>query len=137
MRISDWSSDVCSSDLLARLRETLDQGLKRLNRLLRRMQLVSGIGEVDHVGDGMLRQARLTLCQQIGLLMLVAQKPLRRRIALPENAMPDDTETRRFPCVEKHVELVPAVKAAAQAPIFQNAVHRIESKSEERPGGKE
>src|SRR3546814_6995912 len=71
------------------------------------MQLVSGIGEVDHVGDGMLRQARLTLCQQIGLLMLVAQKPLRRRIALPENDMPDDTETRRFPCLEKHVDLVP------------------------------
>src|SRR3546814_10906283 len=74
----------------------------------------------------MLRQARLTLCQQIGLLMLVAQKPLRRRIALPENDMPDDTETRRFPCLEKQVDLVPAVKADAQAPIFQNAVHLIE-----------
>src|SRR3546814_8544267 len=40
--------------------------------------------------------------------------------------MPDDTETRRFPCLEKQVDLVPAVKADAQAPIFQNAVHLIE-----------
>src|SRR3546814_17630392 len=111
MRISDWSSDVCSSDLLARLRETLDQGLKRLNRLLRRMQLVSGIGEVDHVGDGMLRQARLTLCQQIGLLMLVAQKPLRRRIALPETDMHDDQENSRFPYLDKQVKLVSPAKA--------------------------
>src|SRR3546814_15419809 len=90
------------------------------------MQLVSGIGEVDHVGDGMLRQARLTLCQQIGLLMLVAQKPLRRRIALPENDMPDDTETSRFPCLEKQADLVPAVKADAHAPLFNHAVHLIE-----------
>src|SRR3546814_10199699 len=74
----------------------------------------------------MLRQARRTICQQIGLLMRVAQKPLRRRIALPENDMPADTETLRFPCLEKQVDLVPGVKADAQAPIFQNAVHLIE-----------
>src|SRR3546814_20453851 len=116
MRISDWSSDVCSSDLLARLRETLDQGLKRLNRLLRRLQLVSGIGDVDNVGDGMLRQARLSLCQQTGVLMIVAQKPLRRPIALPKKYMPEYTEHPLFPFFEKKMDRVHAVTADTHAP---------------------
>src|SRR3546814_1664194 len=55
MRISDWSSDVCSSDLLARLAE-LQRGIRRLdaddvvagNREQRLQQVAEERAVVDH-----------------------------------------------------------------------------------------
>src|SRR3546814_1400802 len=47
MRISDWSSDVCSSDLLEGARHLLDQALKLLERV---------VGHLGAVGTELQRQ---------------------------------------------------------------------------------
>src|SRR5690606_3515853 len=108
---------------LAGLRESLDQRRQGFDRLLRRVQLVARIGEVDHVRDGIFRQTNIALRQQVSLFMLVAQELRRRRITLAEHDMSDNAETCRLPCVHEQIDLVPAVKRYGETSILQNTVH--------------
>src|SRR3546814_3360434 len=51
MRISDWSSDVCSSDLAGRLDQGLRDDQLRIVRLAHRLQAASGVHGVADRGD--------------------------------------------------------------------------------------
>src|SRR3546814_13212037 len=51
MRISDWSSDVCSSDLAGRLDQGLRDDQLRIVRLAHRLQAAGGVHGVADRGD--------------------------------------------------------------------------------------
>src|SRR3546814_14196289 len=67
MRISDWSSDVCSSDLLTR-EQCRDKRGTVWNRSRNGSQMISGIGmecKVDTVGSMVGRELQCQRCRHI------------------------------------------------------------------------
>src|SRR3546814_11931003 len=67
MRISDWSSDVCSSDLLTR-EQCRDKRGTVWNRSRNGSQMISGIGmecKVDTVGSKVGRELQCQRCRNI------------------------------------------------------------------------
>src|SRR5271170_4523289 len=91
-------------------RETANQRSQRLDRLLRRMQLVAAVWHIHHVCKWLLRQRRSALRQQKCLLMLIAEKPALRTVGLAEHDVSDRLKARFFPCREKGIDFRPAIE---------------------------
>src|ERR1700734_3500776 len=66
-------------------REAANQRCQRLDRLLRRMQLIAAVWHIHHVCEWLLRQRRSALRQEKRLLMLIAEKPALRAVGLAEH----------------------------------------------------
>src|SRR5580658_10772343 len=84
-------------------REAANQRSQRLDRLLRRMQLVAAVWHIHHVRKGLLRQRRSAFRQQKCLLMLIAEKPALRAVGLAEHDVSDRPKARVFPCREEDI----------------------------------
>src|SRR3546814_9780293 len=69
MRISDWSSDVCSSDLMRKLRLTGGEPLlrKRLPELVARLAAIDGIEDLALTTNGSLLASQARALRDAGL----------------------------------------------------------------------
>src|SRR3546814_3116412 len=75
MRISDWSSDVCSSDLNARLLAFLEQHLESV----RRAMPVDFVGQVDQMIAANLASGEASIAR-IAMLLRVSRRTLQRSL---------------------------------------------------------
>src|SRR3546814_9137366 len=83
MRISDWSSDVCSSDLLAAL--TADEGgLDVVFRIAEEVEFLLRVGEVLQQVAG--RQVEVAVLAEP---VVLAVQDLRQQLGLREGALED------------------------------------------------
>src|ERR1700733_5514479 len=86
------------------------------------MQLVAAVRHIHYVCQWLLGEGRSTFCQQVRLLMLVAEEPALRAIGLTEHQVSHRLETRALPCVEESIDLRPAVEHDRYAVLLQNPV---------------
>src|SRR6202034_4801408 len=75
-------------------REAANQRSQRLDRLLRRMELVAAVWHIHHVCKWLLRQRRSALRQQKCLLMLIAEKLALRAVGFAEHDVTDRLKAR-------------------------------------------
>src|SRR6266568_7281680 len=86
------------------------------------MESVSAIPHLDHIAGSILRKFRRALCQQICLLVLVAQESRSRRIPLHEHHVAHSPEACCMPCAHEAIYARPPVKAGEEAIWFQHAI---------------
>jgi len=76
--------------------EATDQRHQRGYRLLRRMELVAAVGHLHHIAQRLFRQRRSALGQQKRLLMLIAEEPALRAVALAKRRCVRQVENPRY-----------------------------------------
>src|SRR5882762_1493394 len=97
---------------IARQRIVADNRYQRHNGLLRWVELIAGREEPLHIRQRHSYLRRATLCQQIGMFMLILEE-LRylRRIRLAKDQMPYRAKPGFPPCFQKLFGARPAIKA--------------------------
>src|SRR3546814_14575443 len=109
MRISDWSSDVCSSDLRRGSATSAGDGGDRRHRVLHAADPASAAGVVSPAASGSIRRAncnvipRLTinLCENAAAM----SAPLADPNHVPETCMPFHSPTRRMLDAIQHLRV--------------------------------
>jgi hypothetical protein len=102
--------------------EAADQRHQRRYRLLRGMEFVAAIRISITSPSGMLRQRRSAFGQQKCLLMLIAEEPALRAIALAKNDVSDGLKTCIAPCFEERIDLGLSVEHDGDAILLEYAV---------------
>ena len=70
----------------------------------------------------------IALCQQVGVLVLVAEESLGRGVLLDEGQVPGYAEARFAPSGKEFIGLVSAIKAHAEAIPTEHAINFPESR---------
>jgi len=114
------------------LRKGLDQWFQDVDGFLCRVVLVARVGPVHDIGQGVCRERRVSLQEQIGSFVPVLQERCLGCIAFAEDDMAADAESGLFPRGEEQVHFRPAVEADSTCVVFEYAIYFGEGRGQPR-----